>query len=240
MATKHGSGLVVIISAVLMTAYFNSAAANSSVDTAEDTAFGDTSKSYIAGLHDGTASLSGMWDQAASGSAATLQTLLGAADTHLAILWEGATVGGRAAILKAIETAHDIGSPVGDVVSAAAEFQADGGLWFGDLLICSALTATSTGSAVNNGVATTDGWVAQQHVTAVSGTATPTITGKLADSADSSSWADVSGGGFTAATAIGSQQISSDTGTLRQYARYAYTISGTNPSLTTYAIVARR
>ena len=191
MATKHGSGIAILINAILMTSFFNSAASAGTVDVHDDTAFGDTSRTYISGLADGTASLSGPWDPAAAANAATINALLAVADSHLAILWEGATVGGRVDIMKGILAGHDVGTPVGDLVNCAAEFQADGGVWCGDVLNCSALTATGTGTTVDNGVATTEGWVAQQHVTAVSGTATPTITGKLADSADGSSWADV-------------------------------------------------
>ena len=125
-----------------------------------------------------------------------------------------------------------------DVDATAAEMPADGGVWGGDVLLAGAVvTATGTGTSVNNGVATTDGWVANLHVTAVDGT--PSIVFKLADSADDSSFADVSGGAFAAATGISAQQISSGTGTVRQYARAAYTLTGST-SLTAYLVLARR
>jgi hypothetical protein len=53
------------------------------------------------------------------------------------------------------------------------------------------------------------------------------------------SFADVTGGGFTAATAIGSEQIGSLTGTVRRYARAAWTVTGST-SMTAYIILARR
>ena len=66
MATKHGKGVAVLINGLLLSAYFNNADISRTCDTAEDTAFQDTFKSYIPGLHDGSISLSGMWDAAAN------------------------------------------------------------------------------------------------------------------------------------------------------------------------------
>jgi hypothetical protein len=238
MATKHGKGVAVLINGLLMSAYLNNADISRTCDTAEDTAFQDTFKSYIAGLHDGSISLSGMWDPAANATDATLSALLGLDTTIVSVLLEGATVGGRAKIAKVAQASYEQSAPVGDVVTAAAEMPADGGVWGGDVLLAGAVvTATGTGTSVNNGVATTDGWVANLHVTAVDGT--PSIVFKLADSADDSSFADVSGGAFAAATGISAQQISSGTGTVRQYARAAYTLTGST-SLTAYLVLARR
>jgi hypothetical protein len=238
MTVRHGKNLVVLINALVMSAFFNSADFSRTCDTAEDTSFGDSFKSYKSGLHDGTISLSGMWDPAAGATDATLHGLLGVDTTLVSILCEGATVGTRAKICKSSMASYDISTPVGDVVTAAAEFPACGGVWGGDVLLAgTAVTTTGTGTSVDNAVQTTEGWVANLHVTAISGT--PTVTFKLADSADDSSWADVTGGGFTAATAIGAQQITSLTGTVRRYARAAWTVTGST-SMTAYIILARR
>jgi hypothetical protein len=71
-----------------------------------------------------------------------------------------------------------------------------------------------------------------QNVGTVSGT-TPTLDGKIQDSADNSSWADVSGATFTQVTASDSyQQINVDTRKARRYIRYVGTIAGTTPSFT--------
>jgi hypothetical protein len=238
MTVRHGKGLVVLINALVMSQFFNSADFARTCDTAEDTAFGDSFKSYIPGLHDGTISLSGMWDPAAGATDATLHGLLGVDTTLVSILCEGATVGTRAKICKSSAASYDISTPVGDVVTAAAEFPADGGVWGGDVLLAgTAVTSTGTGTSVDNGAATTEGWVANLHITAIAGT--PTVTYKIADSADDLSFADVTGGGFTAATAIGSEQIGSLTGTVRRYARAAWTVTGST-SMTAYIILARR
>ena len=69
-----------------------------------------------------------------------------------------------------------------------------------------------------------------QEVGVVSGT-TPTLDGKIQDSADNASFADVSGLTFTQVTASTSlQHIAIDTRAVRRYIRYVGTIGGTTPS----------
>lgn len=72
-----------------------------------------------------------------------------------------------------------------------------------------------------------------QHVGAVSGTS-PTLDGKIQDSADGSTgWADVSGAAFTQVTAANNlQSIGVDTRVAKRYIRYVGTIAGTSPSFT--------
>jgi hypothetical protein len=71
-----------------------------------------------------------------------------------------------------------------------------------------------------------------QNVGVVSGT-TPTLDGKLMDSADDSSYADVSGAAFTQVTTSNSlQTLVVDARAVRKYLRYTGTIAGTTPSFT--------
>ena len=75
-------------------------------------------------------------------------------------------------------------------------------------------------------------YIVIQEVGAVSGT-TPTLDGKIQDSADNSSFADVTGYTFTQVTAANSnQQLNVDTRKVRRYIRYVATIGGTTPSFT--------
>lgn len=95
-----------------------------------------------------------------------------------------------------------------------------------------ARTSTVTGSAVD-----LQGYQGKlkvmQNVGTVSGT-TPTLDGKLQDSADGSTgWADVTGATFTQVTAADSlQSIGVDTRAVKRYVRYVGTIGGTTPSFT--------
>lgn len=94
-----------------------------------------------------------------------------------------------------------------------------------------ARTATVTGS----GIDLKDyigGYEITQDVGAVSGTS-PTLDGKIQDSADNSSFADVSGATFTQVTTSDKiQSIRIDVDAVRRYIRYVGTIAGTSPSFT--------
>lgn len=69
-----------------------------------------------------------------------------------------------------------------------------------------------------------------EDVTTVSGT-TPTLDGKIQDSADDSSYTDVSGYTFTQRTATGAPAtVKVDKRKVRRYIRYVGTIAGTTPS----------
>lgn len=68
-----------------------------------------------------------------------------------------------------------------------------------------------------------------QAIGTVSGTS-PTLNGKIQDSADDSSYTDVSGATFTEVTASTSlQTLNVDSRSVRQYVRYVGTIAGTSP-----------
>lgn len=69
-----------------------------------------------------------------------------------------------------------------------------------------------------------------QDVGTVGGTS-PTLDGKIQDSADNSTFADVSGATFTQVTSTGNQQsITLDTRSVQRYIRYVGTIAGTSPA----------
>lgn len=77
-----------------------------------------------------------------------------------------------------------------------------------------------------------------QDIGAVAGT-TPTLDGKLQDSADNSAWADVTGETFTQVTVSSNLQTKRvDKRVARRYVRYAGTIAGTSPSFTMSVTIA--
>jgi hypothetical protein len=92
-----------------------------------------------------------------------------------------------------------------------------------------ARTATVTSSGVDLKEYTGNVMIVQD-VGTVSGT-TPTLDGKIQDSADNSAFADVTGYTFTQVTASTSlQSLNVDTRKVRRYIRYVGTIAGTTPS----------
>jgi len=77
-------------------------------------------------------------------------------------------------------------------------------------------------------------------VNAVSGT-TPTLDGKIQDSPDDSTWADVSGATITQVTTTDSfQEIKVDTRGVDKYIRYVDTAGGTSPVYRRAAIAVGR
>lgn len=100
----------------------NKANLKRSAETAETSALGSASKSYIAGLKDATISLDGMADATVSGY---LDGILGSTTT-----WEfypaGTTAGNVKYTGSAILTSLETGAEIGGVVSLAGELQVTG------------------------------------------------------------------------------------------------------------------
>jgi len=92
-------------------------------ETAETTAFGASSRSYIVGLETATISISGMWDATADGYLKG-----GAEPTSRSFIYgpAGSTSGNVKYTGEAIMTNYAIGSPVGDVVTFTADLQVTG------------------------------------------------------------------------------------------------------------------
>lgn len=88
-------------------------------------------------------------------------------------------------------------------------------------------TATANGAAVELGDKAN--LRLDLAVTAASGTS-PSMTVKIQDSPDGSSWTDVSGGAFTAATTTTTQHLK--VGPVDRFVRHVATITGTTPSFT--------
>jgi hypothetical protein len=94
------------------------------IDTAETTAFGATSKSYIVGLRDATISVSGIWDATVDGyiigtEPATRTFIFGpAGSTSSLVKYTG----------ECILTNYSVSNPVGDVVTYSLDLQCTGGV----------------------------------------------------------------------------------------------------------------
>ena len=101
----------------------------------------------------------------------------------------------------------------------------------------------ATVNDTNNGLAVdlidADGsCVAVQTVGAVGGT-TPSITGKIQESADNSTWTDVSGATFTAVTASSNVQTIVFERTKR-YLRYFRTVAGSGPTFALSVLIGEQ
>ena len=105
-----------------ITAYCDSVDFPETIETAETTAFGATSKSYIVGLRDSTISISGKWDATLDGymigtEPASRTWIFGPA---------GSTGGNVKYTGEAILTNYSVSTSVGDVVTFSADLQVTG------------------------------------------------------------------------------------------------------------------
>ena len=92
------------------------------IDTAETTAFGATSKSYIVGLRDATISVSGLWDATVDGY------IIGTEPATRTYIYgpTGSTGGNVKYTGECILTNYSISNPVGDVVTFSLDLQCTG------------------------------------------------------------------------------------------------------------------
>jgi len=96
MAFIHGKTAQVLHGVFDLSAFLNEATASQEVETTETTAFGNSAKTYIVGLKDGTISASGMFDGAASAVDEVLAGSIGS-DTlsPVTVGYSGTTLGNR-------------------------------------------------------------------------------------------------------------------------------------------------
>lgn len=226
MAFIHGKNTKVLANGYDLSAYFKSATVSGEAETAETTAFGQSSKAYIAGLKDATVSLEGMYDGAASAVDQLLNTALGNQTLSVLTIYPaGDTEGLPGYGFKCIETSYEVDSPLDDVVGISAEFQSSSGLERVLSLKSSvdSITADSNGGAVDGGAASTAGGVGYIHVPAFVTFTSNVVT--IEDSADGSSgWATILT--FTTVTAINAKERVDISGTVRRYTRAKWDVTG--------------
>lgn len=239
MAFRHGKNTKVLMNAYDVSAYLNESSVSESVETGETTVYGKSAKTYIVGLRDATASLSGLFDGDANASDALFSGAIAAAsDDNFTVAPEGLAVGRRLISLASIQTSYEVSSPVADVVSLSVETQADDRIDRGvSLCDLAAVTATGTGTAVDNAASTSNGGCGTLHVT--TNTRNGATTFKVQHSADNSTWADL-----VTFTSVGTTTTTSErvqvTGTVNRYIRESHTLAGSTGSITFHMNFARR
>lgn len=240
MAFVHGKNTVVLFNSTNMSAYLKEASTAQSVETAETTAFGASSKAYIVGLKDGTVSLTGMFDGDANASDAVFQQALGASAGVLSVFPNGTTIGNRGLSATIHETSYNLSSPVGDVVAASVEMQATGGIDnVVSLHALGAETATGNATSHDNSASSANGGEGTVHVTANTRDGSTTI--KIQHSVDNTTWVDlVTFSAVTATTKTQEQVIVASGTTVNRYLRATHTLAGTTGSITYQASFGRR
>lgn len=207
-----------------LTAYLGNASVNRSRETLDVTTFGDSDREYIGGLLSGTVTLSGFIDNASGASEPVIAAALTTStEVPFSIFWDSDAIGSPGIAGEVWQASYENSSAVDGVQAIAANLsftqQVDRSV---------SLHALGTETAIGNYTAfnyvtpatTSNGYVANLHVTAAGATGTGTV--RIEDSADGSSWLPLSGATFSNFTTATSQTIIG-TGTVRQYVRAALT-----------------
>lgn len=244
MAVQTGVTLKVLINQFDVTGYFRKMDLNGQTSMYDSTVFGSTSKAFIPGLRSGTISVEGLFEDIGTLNAPdnVFAAIEASATVPLvSIAPVGLTLGNRVYLLQAHENKHDIGAQIDALILNKADFTDNDGYDFGvSLHALSAETSLPyTGTATDNGAATSNGGVAFLHVSAIAG-ASPNAVIKIQHAAVST-YADLVT--FSAVTALtnGFQRVVVALGTtVNRNLRATITEGGTTSSITPSISFARR
>lgn len=231
MAKLRGTDAAYLLKAAEIAVDFKEIVASTTIEEDDVTGFQASARSYIPGYTDGEHSLRGMWESGAGSSHEVLQDLLDDSAAAVATICpQGVTEGTRAMLLSASITRKQDSAPGGHVAIEGVMIGAGGAKW-GQLIKVGAISASGNGTGYDNPSdgATTKGAAFHLHVTANTRDA-GTLDVKIQDSADNSSFADITG--LTAFTQIaGGASPSSERKTLangvtlRRYVRVVVTVA---------------
>ena len=127
MAFKHGKDTFVSINGSDISAFTNNTTFGDETDTHDTTCYGNVRKTYQSGLGDGTITISGVYDDGATGPRAVLKPLkaTGAAVTFI-YRPEGTGAGRAQSSVSVIVKTFNESSPVADNVTWTSELQMTG------------------------------------------------------------------------------------------------------------------
>lgn len=170
MPAAHGRSSSVFLNAYNVSAFLSSFDSTQTVDTAEVTTFGSTSKSFVTGLRDGTITLGGYFDGGAAALDEIMTLALLSEDKQvLSICQQGATTLGSPAILGGVlDTSYQITGSISEAVQISAEFQGDAtdaNGWYRGFVLgqLKSWSVSENGSTLDNGVSTSNGLIANLH-----------------------------------------------------------------------------
>lgn len=177
------------------------------------------------------------WFNKSAGHAHPVLSALPRTDV-IAMYGRGSSIGSPGAACVGVQVDYNLNRAQEGALSFTTTVQSDGyGLEWGEQLTAwmRTDTAATNGTGYDGAAATTFGAQFYLACNTVAGTS---VTVKIQDSADNSSWADLSGAAFAAVTAgtVSAQRIAV-TGTVRRYLR---AVSSGTFSAATFAVLAVR
>lgn len=122
MAFIHGKGAVVTLDADDLSAFANNITFNRTADSHDVTTFGKNSHVYQGGLGDGTAEITGIYDDGATGPRAIIEPLIG---TVVDMTWKPAGTGASKPLdtVDVLVTAYEETAPVADMIAWSVKLQ---------------------------------------------------------------------------------------------------------------------
>jgi len=243
MAFQHGSKAKIYGNGYNLSTYLRNIQAPFTVDTAETSTFGNLFKTYTPGLTDGSLSMDGIYDGATSAVDEIFNNALASTtNDQFTVLVQGDGYGTFGFGFDSVTTNYQVTAGIGDVSQVTLQGQNNVGKERG--VTIHPLTQETVDYAGNTQdvdlttASTTTGWSAYLHITQAAATMTAVT---IQDSADGTTFANLTGGAFTTLTANSSQRLVSAKGaTVRRYLQVTYDLTtsatfhvlfcrGTNP-----------
>lgn len=122
---KHGKDTVIKLNAVDLSAFVNTSEITRSADSHDTTTYGQDAHVFQGGLKNGTASMAGIYDDAATGPRATIEPLLGTVVT-LVRQPIGTGPGLPQDSVQVLVTQYVETNPVADMIAWSCEMQLSG------------------------------------------------------------------------------------------------------------------
>lgn len=234
MAFQAGKGSIVVGDSVGLTGYLNQYSAPRSQQAINTTTFGNDDEVFLPGLLSASLTVGGLFDASASASDPTFASMVDSQTTHLVTVGHGGgAIGDGAILFNGVCTQYGITGAHNDAVRLNVGFTGSAAVRNGVMLhALEAETGTGNFSSVDQTASSSNGGIANLHVTAFSGT---NCTIKVQDSANNSTWADLIT--FSSVTGV-TQQRATVTGTVDRYVRCIIS-AGTFSSVTFAVSFAR-
>jgi len=216
MAFVAGRRAKVLIGEYDLSAFLNNVSAVRNADLADVSVFGDQDREFLKTMQGASATLSGFIDTVAGASEPVLSSFLTGTSTQaVSIFWDADAIGSPGICGAGWEGSYEDSAPVDGVQAIAANLAFTGRVDRAvSLHALGVETGTGAYTAVDGGAATTNGAVANLHVTAAGASGTGTVL--IQDSADNMSFLTI--GTFSNFTAASSQTLEIS-GTIRRYVR---------------------
>lgn len=216
MAFVAGRRAKVLIGEYDLSAFLNNVSAVRNADLADVSVFGDQDREFLKTMQGASATLSGFIDTVAGASEPVLSSFLTGTSTRaVSIFWDADAIGSPGICGAGWEGSYEDSAPVDGVQAIAANLAFTGRVDRAvSLHALGVETGTGAYTAVDGGAATTNGAVANLHVTAAGASGTGTVL--VQDSADNMSFLTI--GTFSNFTAATSQTLEIS-GTIRRYVR---------------------